>query len=58
MVISYAIITPSFIQKDLMSEDKKKAKTKKTRLKIPVLKLLTIYRHRPSSKQDNYDMVG
>lgn len=40
MVISYAIITHSFIQKDLMSENKKEVKTKKTRLKIPVLKLL------------------
>lgn len=34
MVISYTIITHSFIQKDLMSEDKK------TRLEIAVLKLL------------------
>lgn len=41
----------SFIQKDCMSGDKKEVKIKNTRLKIPVLKLLTIFRHSPMSKQ-------
>lgn len=35
MVISYAIITHSFIQKDLMSGDKKEVKTKKDKVENP-----------------------